>query len=515
MRSRFIVFFSISVLTLLFISFRSENTNKDPWIAPAFADSIISPYPFTPQVINEGEKLYNIYCVSCHGQDGLGNGQPGRFEIEPANFHDKKFVNQSNGAIFWKLTNGRGVMPAYNHALSDEKRWQIVAYLRQFVKYSSNITYKAVPVENYNIVEKINSNYFPLPKKLSNAYKSDKMVYMVDTVYKGLVRPWSMVFLPDQSALITERGGRILRFKNGKKPDTLSGNIPNNLRDIKLHPNFVNNNLVYISYYIDPDKQLGTGGYTALLRAKLSGNQLIDEKTIYKAGPFKNSGNYFGSKIGFDKAGYLYFTVGIHSARNNAQSLLNFDGKTMRLNDDGSIPKDNPFVGNKDALPEIFTYGHRMHQGMRRDPKTGKMIIVEFGELGGDELNTLKAGANYGWPLATFSLEYNGEIISKSPYLEGVEPPIHHFALAPSDFDYAYGSSYPSWDGNIFIGGLATKKLLRLKIEDDKIVEEESLMHNFGRIRGVNYGPDQLLYVFTEDTGLLLRIIPLVPINKS
>jgi glucose/arabinose dehydrogenase/mono/diheme cytochrome c family protein len=511
MRSRLFVFLIISIITLLTFSFKSYHLNDDPWLAPSFADTIISPIPFSPQVINEGEKLYNVFCVSCHGQDGFGNGQPGRFNIEPANFHDKKFVSQTDGAIFWKLTHGKGIMPAYNHALSEEKRWQIIAYIRQFVKYSANVQSKSVPIKNYIIDSEFRSNYFPIPKKISNANLSDELVFMVDTIFTGLIRPWSMVFLPGESVLVAERSGRILHFKNGVKIDSLSGNIPRNLRDIKLHPDFEKNKLVYLSFYIDPDKELGTGGYTALLRAQLLGNQLINEKIIYKAGPFKNSGNYFGSKIGFDDEGYLYFTVGIHSDRKNAQSLSNYDGKTMRLNDDGTIPSDNPFIANTDALPEIYTYGHRMHQGMRKDPITGRMLIVEFGELGGDELNVLKAGANYGWPIATFSLEYNGAIISDSPFLEGIEPPLHHFALAPSDFDYIYGNRYPSWEGNIFIGGLATKKLFRLKLENDKIIKEESLMHNFGRIRGVNYGPDHFLYLFTEDTGLLLRLIPLKP----
>jgi glucose/arabinose dehydrogenase len=185
------------------------------------------------------------------------------------------------------------------------------------------------------------------------------------------------------------------------------------------------------------------------------------------------------------------------------------DGKTMRLNDDGSIHKDNPFFKTPGALPEIYTFGHRMHQGLRKDPKSDRMLSVEFGELGGDELNILKSGVNYGWPIATFSLEYNGAIISESPYLEGIEPPIYHFALAPSDLDLVYGTTYSAWNGNIFIGGLATNKLFRLVLKDDKVIKEESLLHNFGRIRGVNFGEDQFLYIFTEDTGLLLRILPL------
>jgi mono/diheme cytochrome c family protein len=181
MRSRLFVFLIISIITLLTFSFKSYHLNDDPWLAPSFADTIISPIPFSPQVINEGEKLYNVFCVSCHGQDGFGNGQPGRFNIEPANFHDKKFVSQTDGAIFWKLTHGKGIMPAYNHALSEEKRWQIIAYIRQFVKYSANVQSKSVPIKNYIIDSEFRSNYFPIPKKISNANLSD-VIYDPDGV---------------------------------------------------------------------------------------------------------------------------------------------------------------------------------------------------------------------------------------------------------------------------------------------------------------------------------------------
>ena len=509
MNNRTFAFLILGIGSLISISFQSGFNQQEPWKAPVSADTIKSPFSFNPQVIREGEKLYNMLCVTCHGQNGLGDGQPGRYKIEPANFHSKAVSDQKDGAIFWKLTNGRGIMPAYGAALSEEKRWQLIAYVRQFAKQNLNVASRALPLNNYRIDKTVSSPYFPLPQKVTNAIASEELALMVDTVAKGLKRAWSMAFLPDQSLLITERSGKILRFKNGIQIDTLSGKIPASLRDIKLHPDFKKNGLIYLSYFIEPVKASGTGGYTALLRAKLQGNKLVDEKTIYKAGPFKNSGDWFGSKIGFDNKGFLFFSVGIHSDRKNAQNLSAYDGKTMRLYPDGSIPKDNPFVNTPGALPEIYSYGHRMHQGMRRDPKTGRMMVVEFGELGGDELNILKPGANYGWPIATYSLEYSGAIISESPFKEGVEPPVHHYAIAPSDFDFVYGNRYPGWDGNIFIGGLATKKLYRLVMKNDTFVHDEALLHNLGRIREVVFGPDQFLYAMTEDTGLLVRLIPL------
>lgn len=501
-----------SVGTLLFISFKGNFPLQEPWKAPDSADTIKSPFPFTPQVIREGEKLYNTLCVSCHGTNGLGDGQPGRFKIQPANFHSKVVSDQKDGAIFWKLSNGKGNMPGYGLALSEEKRWQLIAYVRQFVKQDLNATVSkpVLPLKNYSIEKNLSGRFFPLPVKVSNVYSSEDQLFMVDTVAKDLIRPYSIVFMPDNSVLIAERSGKLLRFKDGKvQANPIGGNVPKSLRDVKLHPNFEKNRVIYFSYFIEPTSP-GTG-YTALMRGKLIGDNFVEEKMIYKAGPFKRNGDWFGSKIGFDDKGFLYFTVGIHSDRMNSQNLSAPDGKTMRLNDDGSVPKDNPFLNTSGALPEIYSYGHRMHQGFRRDPKTGRIFFVEFGELAGDELNILKPGANYGWPLATYSLEYNGSLISESPFKEGTEPPIHHYAIAPSELDFVYGTSYPKWDGNIFIGGLATKKLYRVVMKNDKFVHDEALLHNLGRIRDVKYGPDQMLYVMTEDTGVLVR---LVPINK-
>ena len=501
-----------SVGTLLFISFKANFPLQEPWKAPDSADTIKSPFPFTPQVIREGEKLYNTLCVSCHGTNGLGDGQPGRFKIQPANFHSKVVSDQKDGAIFWKLSNGKGNMPGYGLALSEEKRWQLIAYVRQFGKQDLNATVSKpiLPLKNYSIEKNLSGRFFPLPVKVSNVYSSEDQLFMVDTVAKDLIRPYSIVFMPDNSVLIAERSRKLLRVKDGKvQANPVGGNVPTSLRDVKLHPNFEKNRVIYFSYFIEPTTP-GTG-YTALMRGKLIDDKFVEEKMIYKAGPFKRNGDWFGSKIGFDDKGFLYFTVGIHSDRMNSQNLSAPDGKTMRLNDDGSVPKDNPFLNTSGALPEIYSYGHRMHQGFRRDPKTGRIFFVEFGELAGDELNILKPGANYGWPLATFSLEYNGSLISESPFKEGTEPQIHHYAIAPSELDFVYGTTYPQWDGNIFIGGLATKKLYRVVMKNDKFVHDEALLHNLGRIRDVKYGPDQMLYVMTEDTGVLVR---LVPINK-
>ena len=505
------IYISISCVfaTIVLLSYSNALVQED-WKAPAEADTIKAPFAFTPQVIREGEKLFSTYCVSCHGKNGFGDGSPGKFKPPPANFHTKRVAEQKDGALFWKLTNGRGIsMPSYKAIFSDEQRWQLIAYIRQFAKQSSVENPNIVKdIANYKIEAKVKSNYFPLPKKITNVFRSEVQYYMVDTVVKDLTRPWSMAFLPDNRLLIAQRDGRLLQIKGGQPAGTIENTLKG-LRDIKLHPDFEKNKLVYLSYYIDPETR-GGSGYALLMRAKLDGNKLVDTMTLYRAGPFRGNGEWYGNKIAFDKKGFLYFTIPLKSVRGSAQDLSKQDGKTMRFNDDGTIPRDNPFVNTPNALPEIYTYGHRVHEGLLNDPKTGRMLSTEFGELGGDELNEIKSGMNYGWPFVTFGLEYTGAIISESPFKEGMEPPLHHFAVAPGDAAILYSDYYPRWNGNIFIGGLAAKSVYRTVFKNKVFSHDESLLENIGRVRDVKAGPDGFLYALTEDTGLIIRILPLI-----
>lgn len=349
--------------------------------------------------------------------------------------------------------------------------------------------------------------YFPLPKKELEIIRSESQAFMIDTVVTELDRPWSMVFLPDNIVLIGERKGNIVVISNGRVQEkSIGGNVPKSLRDIKLHPNYKDNGWIYLSYYIEPlDKK---GGQTALMRAKLVDGKLVDEEVLYKTGSFRENGEWYGSKITFDREGHLYFTVGIRGDRKNAQDLSNPSGKTMRFYDDGSIPDDNPFLGNPDALPEIYTYGHRMHEGLVCDPETGVIWSTEFGELGGDELNIIKPGSNYGWPEVTYSLEYSGEIISKDSVRNDVESPVHHFMSAPSDLDFVFGDRYPGWDKNLFIGSLVKGQLMRFELNGNTFVKKEVLLEGIGRVRDVKFAPDKYLYALIEDSGMLVRLIP-------
>lgn len=519
MSKRLIIFTLIIAATAGLYSFNPVRNFQEPWKAPAWTDTLRNPYgarwganALSPESALEAQTLYNTYCATCHGATGTGNGVMGAgLDVKPANFHSQGVKEEKDGALFWKISTGRGAMPSYKDVLSEEKRWKLVTYIRQLsiAGYTTGtLKFAKVPAGNYNIRPGISSRYFPVPRIVKNVVTSKAMTLMVDTVASGLTRPYSMLFLPDGRMLIAERSGNLLQVVNGKmSPKTVSGNIPVELRDMKLHPRFQQNGLIYISYYIAPTKT--EGGYTALMRGKLEGDKLSSTEKLYQAGPFNQGPFFYGSKIAFDNKGYLYFTVGITGERKNAQDLSKHAGKTMRLNDDGTIPADNPFRNIPGALPEIYSYGHRMHQGLLFDNRSSKLYATEFGELGGDELNVIKAGANYGWPEVTFSREYSGGAISPDSLRKDIKAPVHHWTFAPSDLDQVYGGIYPGWDGNLFIGGLLRKSLLRVVLKDGVFQKDEILLENIGRIRDVKFGPDKFLYVMTEDSGVIVRLVPL------
>lgn len=507
-----------------------ETTGANAWQAPDWADTLRNPIGAASPELDQGETLYATYCATCHGALGAGDGTMGaEFEVPPANFHLPAFQKQRDGAIFWKISEGKGPMPAYKASLSDDQRWQLVAYLRKLYDAKNNVkpadaVNTFLPAENFTIDPALSSAYIPLPSEVRNAIQSEELVFMADTVVSGIERPWGMAFLPDNSILITERQGNLLQVKNGKlQPAPIGGNVPKGLRDIKLHPQFETNKLIYLTYYIEPTET--DGGYTVLMRGRLEGNQLVNGEELYRAGPFKEGGATYGSRITFDSAGFLYMTVGQRTIDERhrwltVQDKSNPSGKVLRFNDDGTIPADNPFVDSVGALPEIYTYGHRQPQGLSTDPRTGEVWETEHGEMGGSELNRLTYGGNFGWPLVTFSRNYDGTLISQDTAREGMESPAAHYipSIAPSGFDFVYGNRYPEWDGNVFIGAMIQGRLSRTVLKDGVAVHDERLLENIGRIRDVKFGPDQFLYLViedkkTENNSRIVRLIPLEPKN--
>lgn len=325
--------------------------------------------------------------------------------------------------------------------------------------------------------------------------------------------PWGMAFLPDGSMLITEKSGELIHFKGGTK--TIVNNSPavydrgqGGLLDVVLHPDYENNGWIYISYASEEGD--GNGGHTAIMRARLQGNSLIDNQLLYKATPNTTGGNHFGSRIAFDNDGYLYFTIGERGEQDvNPQDLSRDGGKVHRLHADGTVPTDNPFVGMADAKPAIYSYGHRNPQGMVKHPTTGAIWAHEHGPQGGDEINIVQKGKNYGWPLVTYGINYSGTPVSDKTEMEGVENPIHYWvpSIAPSGMTFVTSDKYPAWKGNLLIGSLKFQYLERVELEGEKVVYREKLMADMGRVRDVRQAPDGFIYVAVEGKGIY-RLVP-------
>ena len=338
------------------------------------------------------------------------------------------------------------------------------------------------------------------------AGSSDK--YSYEMVVEGLKIPWGFTFLPDESMLITEKSGEIIHYKNGQKtkvqgaPEVYDRG-QGGLLDVVLHPDYENNGWIYFTYSSKEGE--GDGGNTALMRAKLENNQLTNKEILYKASPNTTKGQHFGSRIAFDKEGYLYFSVGERGERDvNPQDITRDNGKVYRLNDDGSVPADNPFVGEENAVEAIYSYGHRNPQGMILHPETGEIWVHEHGPKGGDEINVVKKGANYGWPVVTYGENYSGTSITDERSRPGMEDPIFYWlpSIAPSGFAYITSDKFPELKGNLLVGSLKFQYLELLELDGKKIKKRTKLLEDSGRMRDVRQGPDGNIYVAIEGKGI-------------
>lgn len=333
----------------------------------------------------------------------------------------------------------------------------------------------------------------------------------------GLDQPWGMAFLPDGGILITEKPGTLRRFSNGQlQAEHISG-LPaivqhgqGGLMDIALHPDFANNRWVYLSYAAADD----TGVGTEVGRGKLEGNALSNWQTLFRLQPKTSKKQHFGARLVFDRDGYLFITLGDRGQRKRAQNLNDHAGSIIRLYDDGRIPRDNPFVDHDAARPEIYSYGHRNQQGAALHPQTGQLWTHEHGPQGGDELNAIQPGANYGWPLITYGKEYgSGFSIGEGTEKPGITPPLYHWvpSIAPSGMTFYSGNKFPDWQGNLLIGSLKFQMLVRLEMKGEHVIREHRLLKNrLGRIRDVRQGPDGYIYLLTDASeGKLVRLEPL------
>lgn len=350
-------------------------------------------------------------------------------------------------------------------------------------------------------------------------FKSEQGSVTVEQVSQGLAHPWALAFLPDkQGMLVTERSGNLrVVAADGKLSQPISG-VPQvwasgqgGLLDVVLSPDFANDRLVYLTYAeVGKDGKAGTAAGRGRLSTDMS--KLENFTVIFRQQPKLSVGNHFGSRMVFDRDGYLFIALGENNNRPTSQDLDKLQGKVVRIFPDGKVPPDNPFVGQKNVRPEIWSYGHRNQQGAALNPWTGTLWTNEHGPRGGDEVNIVERGGNYGWPLATDGINYSGEPIpeAKGNVVEGTIRPFHVWEKSPaiSGMTFYDASRFKAWDHNLFIGALASEELIRLQFDGDRIVHEERLLGDLKkRIRDVRQGPDGYLYVLTDDgNGQLLKV---------
>ena len=356
--------------------------------------------------------------------------------------------------------------------------------------------------------------------------RSADHAFRVVTVAEGLIHPWSIAFLPGGDMLVTERPGRLRIVRDGRLlPDPVPG-VPTvfaegqgGLLDVAPHPDFASNRLLYLSY----SKPVDGGSTTAVVRGRLENDRLVAVEEIFEADS-RGRGHY-GSRLAFDGRGHLFITVGDRQASPSgdleahpAQDLSNHHGVTIRLHEDGRVPADNPFVGREGALPEIWSYGHRNAQGLAIHPVTREVWLNEHGPQGGDELNLILPGRNYGWPVIGYGANYrSGSAIHEAAEREGMEQPVHFWvpSIATSGLLFYTGDRFPAWRGSAFVGGLAGEQLARLTLDGRRVTDEETLLPGIGRIRDVRQGPDGYIYLAIDHRGGdPSAIVRLEPVNR-
>lgn len=355
--------------------------------------------------------------------------------------------------------------------------------------------------------------------------RSQNHDHRVVTVAEGLLSPWSIAFLPEGDLLITEKSGTLRLVRNGVLRMAPIEGVPEvldagqgGLMDVVPHPDFESNQLIYLTY----SKPIGDGteATTALARGRFVNDRLIDVEDIFVSQTRGRAGHY-GSRLAFDADEFLFMTVGERQIPSSgdltahpAQDVSNHHGTVNRLNDDGSAPADNPFVGTPGARPEIWSYGHRNPQGLAIHPETGDVWVVEHGPQGGDELNRILPGMNYGWPVIGYGVNYgSGLAIHEGTQGEGIESPTHFWvpSIATSGLMIYSGDLFPAWKGSIFTGGLAGQQIARLTMEGQRVVREETMLQGLGRIRDIRQSPDGYIYVAIDGRGRPTSVLRLEP----
>ncbi len=450
-----------------------------------------------PELVDSpGRTIYLRHCASCHGRNLTGgNAQSmadGVWQFGASRnlmFRNIKFGISSVG------------MPDYQDALSNREINQVIDYILDEGKQAG-------------------ATRPPIPESLQTR---DYDVIVETWIDGDLSIPWALTFVDDDSALLTERPGRLRLITDGRlhpepirdTPEVLHAG-QGGLMDVAVDPNYEENGWVYLSYSHALGEHDGEGrdnrpAMTRIVRGRIKDHRWVDHEVLYEAphNTYRSSRHHYGSRIAFDHDGYLYFTIGDRGARPDAQQLDRPNGKVHRITSDGSIPTDNPFRSDPRVLPSIWSYGHRNPQGLATHPSTGEIWSTEHGPMGGDELNLLPPGANYGWPTISYGINYNGREITDKQVQEGMLQPVLYWtpSIAVCGMDFMRGDEFPRWRDHLFVTGLGYEEVRRLNIMDGRVIYQEVILKGAGRVRDIACGPDGRIYVVlnSPDVVLVLR----------
>ncbi len=432
---------------------------------------------------------YRNHCGGCHGQNFASF-------VERQWKYGSSLKDLQNSIKVGYKNNG---MPAYGATFNEQEVKDLANYILSEIKGKTK-----------EMLEADNPN-------LSGLIKSDDVSFRLETITDNIPgTPWGIEQLPNGEILVTELGGKLFLIKNNKELVEIAG-VPNvvsggqgGLLDVLIHPNFKDNSFVYLSY-VTTNPNNASEQTTAVARGKLSGTKLVQVEKIFTALPYLSTSHHFGSRLLFDRKGYLYVSVGERGHRDDyPQKLDNHLGKIHRIQDDGKIPNDNPFYNNQGAISSIFTYGTRNPQGLTLHPITGAIWEGEHGPQGGDEINILEAGNNYGWPVISYGTNYDGTSFTNITKKEGMEQPIHYWtpSIAPCGMSFVSGDFYGKWENDLFVSSLKFEYLHRLKMNGNVVVGQEKLLEGIGRVRDVHIGKDGYMYIAVQGPSKIIRLVP-------
>lgn len=436
----------------------------------------------------DGGKLYGLYCGQCHGENMEG-GTGSSFMDGIWRYGDKRHFKFRN----IKFGIESAGMPPWKDAMTDE---QIDAVLEFILENETRIG-----VEPPSPPTHISSEHYEI---------------RVETIVEEMRDPWSIAFIDEHRALVTEVQGSLKWLIDDRLSEhaiqgtpAVNSNVQGGLLDVAVDPGYAENGWVYLTF---SDSDASNNCMIGIVRGRIDDGKWVDGERIFRApaDQYTSMNHHFGSRIAFGGDGTLYFSIGDRGDQNNAQSTARAAGKIHRINRDGSIPADNPFAGDSSAMASVFSFGHRNPQGLARHPATGEIWSTEHGPMGGDELNLIQPARNYGWPLATFGINYDGRNISENAELPGIEPPRLQWtpSIAVCGIDFHRGGVFPKWENDLFAASLKFHELRRIRMNGSEIVSQEILLKDAGRIRDVEVAPDGNIYVLLNTPGRILKLTP-------